>query len=74
MLLNENKLNNYFQKLDELDEGSIENLISKYLDDEDIEVFCNYIEDFYGVEDDEEIGMLAQIMISGFIMAKELDK
>lgn len=73
MKLKEEKLETYFEKLDSLSGDKMMELVSKYLDDEDIEVLCNHIEDFYGVEDDEEIGMLAQIMVSGYVMAKEVN-
>ena len=73
MKLNEDKLEVYFEKLEKLNSDKMMELVSKYLDDEDIEVLCNHIEDFYGVDDDEEIGMLAQIMVSGYVMGKEVN-
>lgn len=73
MKLNEEKLETYFEKLEKLNGDKMMELVSKYLDDEDIEVLCNHIEDFYGVDDDEEIGMLAQIMVSGYVMGKEVN-
>ena len=73
MKLNENKLESYFEKLEKFSGDKMMELVSRYLDDEDIEVLCNHIEDFYGVDDDEEIGMLAQIMVSGYVMAKEVN-
>ena len=48
--------------------------VENYLDDEAIEIFVDHIEDFYGVEDDEELGMLAQLMVTGFIAAKNVHK
>lgn len=73
MKLNEKKLEDYFEKLEKFNGDKMMTLVSNYLDDEDIEVLCNHIEDFYGVDDDEEIGMLAQIMVSGYVMAKEVN-
>jgi len=73
MKLNEAKLETYFEKLEKFDGDKMMTLVSQYLDDEDIEIFCNHIEDFYGVDDDEDIGMLAQIMVAGYVLAKEVN-
>lgn len=73
MKINENKLEKYFEQLESFSGDDMMTLVSKYLDDEDIEVLCNHIEDFYGVETDEEIGMLAQIMVAGYVLAKEVN-
>ncbi len=45
-------------------------LVEKHLSDEDVEVFVQHIESFYGITDDEELGMLAQLMVSGYLAAK----
>jgi hypothetical protein len=65
-------LADYFEKVKDMDSEQLVAKVSKYLDDEAIEIFVDHIEDFYGVEDDEELGMLTQLMISGFVAAKEL--
>ena len=65
-------LADYFEKIKDMDAEQLIAKVSKYLDDEAIEIFVDHIEDFYGVEDDEELGMLTQLMISGFVAAKEL--
>lgn len=62
----------YFEKVKAMDSEQLIAKVSKYLDDEAIEIFVDHIEDFYGVEDDEELGMLTQLMISGFVAAKEM--
>ncbi|MBD65011.1 MAG: hypothetical protein CME62_07375 [Halobacteriovoraceae bacterium] len=62
---------NFLDRLSSLDEKQVEELVNKYLDDEIIEEFVDHIEDFYGIEDDEQLGVLAQIMVTGFIAAKE---
>lgn len=61
----------YFEGLKELSAEQTMAKVEKYLDDEAIEIFVDHLEDFYGVKDDEELGMLAQIMVSGFVAAKE---
>lgn len=74
--MNENdkeKLANYFESLKSLDNEQMMEKVDKYLDDEAIEIFVDHLEEFYGIEDDDQLGMLAQIMISGFVAAKELN-
>jgi hypothetical protein len=66
------KLYNYFESIKDLKAEEIMKSVEQHLDDEAIEIFVDHIEDFYGVEDDEELGMLAQLMVSGFIAAKEV--
>ncbi|MFT6630942.1 MAG: hypothetical protein ACJAS4_000886 [Bacteriovoracaceae bacterium] len=68
------KLVAYFEGLKKLNADQLMANVENYLDDEAIEIFVEHLEDFYGVEDDEELGMLAQIMVSGFIAASELQK
>lgn len=72
-LIDKEALSNYLAKLEENDGESMMKLVEKHLDDEAIEIICDHIEDFYGVEDDEEIGQLAQIMVSGIVMGRELN-
>ena len=66
-------LSNYFNTLEELNTDQMMEKVEKHLDDEAIEIFIQHLEEYYGVEDDEELGTLAQIMISGFIAGKELN-
>lgn len=61
----------YFESIKDLSAEQLMASVEAYLDDEAIEIFVEHLEDFYGVEDDEELGMLAQIMISGYLAAKK---
>ena len=45
-------------------------LVEKHLKDDDVEIFVQHIETFYGITDDEELGMLAQLMVTGYLAAK----
>lgn len=67
-----NQLADYFESLKDLNAEEIMAKVDKYLDNEAIEIFVDHLEDFYGIEDDEQLGMLAQIMVSGYVAAKEL--
>lgn len=66
------KLVEYFDGQKEKNADHLVATIDKYLDDEAVEIFVEHIEEFYGIEDDEQLGMLTQIMVSGFVAAKEL--
>lgn len=68
------KLADHFEALKNMDAQMIMKNVDSHLDDEAIEIFVEHIEDFYGIEDDEQLGMLAQIMVSGFVAAKEISK
>jgi hypothetical protein len=68
------KLDTYFEKLEKLKSEEMMALVDKYLDEEAIEIMVDHIEDFYGIDDDEQLGSLAQIMISGYVAAMETNK
>lgn len=68
------KLDAYFEKLEKMKSEEMMALVDKHLDEEGIEIFVDHIEEFYGVKDDEQLGSLAQIMISGYVAAMEVNK
>ena len=72
MPVDKEKLEKYLTKLEDLESEDIMALVEKHLSDDSVELICEHIEDFYGLEDDEEIGHLAQIMIAGFVMGREV--
>lgn len=63
-------LTSFFESLEKLDSESMMALVEKHLKDEDVEIFVQHIEQFYGITDEEELGMLAQLMVTGFLAAK----
>jgi hypothetical protein len=72
MNIDKEKLENYFVGLEKLDSDQMMKLVEKHMDEDTVEIFVDHIEEFYGIDDDDQLGTLAQIMISGFIAAKEL--
>ena len=72
MKIDKETLENHFVQIEKLNSDEMMKLVEKYMDEETIEVFVDHLEEFYGIEDDEQLGTLAQIMISGFIAAKEI--
>ena len=64
-------LKSFFEKLSDMESEQLMSVVEAHLSNDEIELFVDHIEDFYGVEDDEELGMLAQIMITGFLAAKQ---
>ncbi len=63
-------LTSFFQSLEKLESDDMMALVEKHLKDEDVEIFVQHIEAFYGITDDEELGMLAQLMVTGYLAAK----
>jgi hypothetical protein len=63
-------LTSFFKSLESMESDDMMKLVEKHLSDEDVEVFVQHIESFYGITDDEELGMLAQLMVSGYLAAK----
>lgn len=73
MIIDQDKLAAYFEKISQMKSEDLMKMVENYMDDDTVEMFVDHIEDFYGVQDDEELGLLAQIMIAGFICAKEIE-
>lgn len=63
-------LTSFFESLEKLDSDAMMALVEKHLSDEDVEIFVQHIEQFYGITDEEELGMLAQLMVTGYLAAK----
>lgn len=63
----------FFDMLDEMEGDQMMSMVDQFLDDDAIEMFVDHIEEFYGIEDDEELGTLAQIMVTGFMAAKAME-
>lgn len=63
-------LTSFFESLEKLDSEAMMALVEKYLSDEDVEIFVQHIEQFYGITDEEELGMLAQLIVTGYLAAK----
>ncbi len=63
-------LTSFFQSLEKLESDDMMAMVEKHLKDDDVEIFVNHIETFYGISDDEELGMLAQLMVTGYLAAK----
>lgn len=68
------KLDSFFSKFSSLNTDQIQKLVETYLSDEDLETMIEHLEEFYGIEDDEELGTLCQIMVTGYVAAKEIEK
>lgn len=66
-------LTSFFQSLEKMESEDMMGMVEKHLKDEDVEIFVQHIETFYGITDDEELGMLAQLMVTGYLAAKHED-
>jgi hypothetical protein len=63
-------LTSFFESLEKIQSENMMSMVEKHLTDEDVEIFVHHIENFYGISDDEELGMLAQLMVTGYLAAK----
>ncbi len=63
-------LTSFFSSLEKMESEDMMSMVEKHLKDEDVEIFVEHIESFYGINDDEELGMLAQLMVTGYLAAK----
>ena len=66
-------LTSFFDKLEKMESEDMMAMVEKHLKDDDVELFVQHIEAFYGISDDEELGMLAQLMVTGYLAAKHED-
>ena len=66
-------LTSFFDSLEKMESDAMMTVVEKHLSDEDVEIFVHHIENFYGITDDEELGMLAQLMVTGYLAAKHED-
>ena len=66
-------LTSFFSSLEKLESEDMMPMVEKHLKDDDVEIFVNHIETFYGITDDEGLGMLAQLMVTGYLAAKHED-
>ena len=64
------KIQNFLTTLSNLNSEQMMSLVESQLTDEGVELFVDHIQDFYGIEDDEELGTLAQLMVTGYLAAK----
>lgn len=63
-------LDKFFQQLADMEADTVTALVEKHLSDEELELFVRHLEDFYGIEEEEELGTLAQVMVTGYLAAK----
>ncbi len=64
------EIQSFLKSIENMESDAMMGLVEKFLDDEAIEAFVDHIEEFYGITDDEELGMLAQLMVTGYLTAK----
>lgn len=67
-------LNGFFDSLEKMESDEMMKLTETYLNDEELDLFVQHIEKFYGINEEEEVGMLAQLVITGYLAAKHEEK
>ncbi len=61
---------NFFKAIEDIESKDFMETVEQYLSNDSIELICDHIEDFYGVQDDEEIGMLSQLVVMGYLLGR----
>ncbi|MCT4642729.1 MAG: hypothetical protein N4A33_10590 [Bacteriovoracaceae bacterium] len=72
MKITKEQLDTFFDKFEMKTNEQISELIAGTFEEDAAETFIDHIEDFYGIEDDEEVALLAQLMITGFLAGKSV--
>lgn len=62
-------LTTFLEKIESMNSNTFTKLVESHLDDDAVEIFASHIAEFYEIEDDDEIGGLTQIMITGYLAA-----
>ncbi len=65
------KISKFFEEVQNFDSDAFMKLTTEHLSEEEVEIFADFIEDFYGVDDDEEVTSLTQVMVLGYLCAKK---
>ena len=68
--MQERVLNN-LEIMNNFDQESFAHNLSKIMNDQTIEEIAVFLEEFYGLDDDDEIGMLTQVFLSGVLSTLE---
>lgn len=61
----------FFSTIESMESEAFMQKVEAIVSDDVVECICDHIEDFYGVEDDEQVGMLAQLVVTGVLLGKE---
>ncbi|MBP9673533.1 MAG: hypothetical protein KBD63_00400 [Bacteriovoracaceae bacterium] len=69
-----NKVQIFSQFFDDIENNSSEDfmdMIEKELSDEELDLFSLHLEEYYGIQDDDELDALLQIMLTGYLAGKK---
>lgn len=66
-------LTEFVERIEGMNSEQFSSLVNQYLDDDAIEIMASHVAEFYDLEDDDEIGGLTQIMVTGYLAAKNAE-
>jgi len=69
-MINEEQINDFFDEVKKMSSEQFMEIVEKKLDDDLIEVCAANLEELYGIEDDDELGALTQVFISGILLGQ----
>ena len=61
------RLKAFLKETQSLSENEFETLIEQNFDDETFEILIEHLEDFFGIQDEEQLAFLTQVMIKGLM-------
>jgi hypothetical protein len=62
------KIEKFLQYIENIESDDFMQIVEKYLTDQQIDHFVDHIENFYDISEEESLGILAQIMVTGFLL------
>lgn len=71
MSANVDNLKEFLNSLNDIKSEDFTKMAEENLSDDAIDEMAAYLEDFYQIDDEEELGLLVQIMIIGYLAAKK---
>jgi hypothetical protein len=63
-------LEEFFTGLNDMQSEKFEELIDSKVGDDILDLMTEHLEEFYGIEDDEELASLCQIMVTGYLAGR----
>jgi hypothetical protein len=65
------KIKLFLEHFNSLEQEDIIKIVESHISDDAIELFIEHIEEFYGIEDEDQLGMLAQLVVVGYLLGKD---
>ena len=68
--INSDVVEKFTEKLAKMNSEEYMKLVENFIEDDAIEAIAAFLEDFYGVSDEDQLGHLTQVFVSGILLDK----